>query len=66
MSDQVVVILQARTGSSRLRKGSAELAGRPMLEFLLEGDVRLVDRCILATTELAEDDCLTGWVIRLA
>ena len=61
MSDQVVVILQARTGSSRLPgKVLAELAGRPMLEFLLERLMRCdsVDRCILATTELAEDDCL--------
>ena len=61
MSDQVAVILQARTGSSRLPgKVLAELAGRPMLEFLLERLMRCdsVDRCILATTELAEDDCL--------
>ena len=61
MSDQVAVILQARTGSSRFPgKVLAELAGRPMLAFLVERLMRceLVDQCILATTELAEDDCL--------
>jgi glutamate-1-semialdehyde 2,1-aminomutase len=61
MADQVAVILQARTGSSRLPgKVLADLAGRPMLAFLVERLKRcsLVDRCILATTELAEDDVL--------
>ena len=61
MIDQVAVILQARTGSSRLPgKVLADLAGRPMLAFLVERLKRcaLVDRCILATTELAEDDAL--------
>ena len=59
MADQVAVILQARTGSSRLpRKVLADLAGRPMLAFLVERLKRCpsVDRCILATTELPEDD----------
>ena len=63
MSDQVAVILQARTGSSRLPgKVLADLAGRPMLAFLVERLKRCasVDRCILATTELAEDDALAG------
>jgi glutamate-1-semialdehyde 2,1-aminomutase len=61
MPDQVAVILQARTGSSRLPgKVLAELSGRPMLAFLVERLMRCasVDRCILATTELAEDDAL--------
>ena len=61
MSDQVAVILQARTGSSRLPgKVLADLAGRPMLAFLVERLNRCarVDRCILATTELGEDDAL--------
>ena len=61
MSDQTAVILQARTGSSRLpRKVLADLAGRPMLAFLVERLNRCarVDRCILATTELEEDDAL--------
>ncbi|MBM5800120.1 MAG: aminotransferase class III-fold pyridoxal phosphate-dependent enzyme [Cyanobacteria bacterium K_DeepCast_35m_m2_023] len=61
MADQVAVILQARTGSTRLPgKVLADLAGRPMMAFLVERLKRcnLVDRCILATTELAEDDVL--------
>ena len=61
MTDQVSVILQARTGSSRLPgKVLADLAGRPMLAFLVERLRRCssVDQCILATTELAEDDVL--------
>ncbi len=37
MSDHVAVILQARTGSSRLPgKVLADLSGRPMLAFLVE------------------------------
>ena len=54
-------ILQARTGSSRLPgKVLADLAGRPMLAFLVERLRRCnsVDRFILATTDLAEDDVL--------
>lgn len=61
MTDQVVVILQARTGSSRLpAKVLAELSGRPLLAFLVERLRRCssVDRIILATTDLSEDDDL--------
>jgi glutamate-1-semialdehyde 2,1-aminomutase len=61
MAEHVAVILQARTGSSRLPgKVLADLAGRPMLAFLVERLRRCssVDRCILATTELAEDNDL--------
>ena len=59
MTDQVAVILQARTGSSRLPgKVLADLLGRPMLAFLVERLMRCssVDKVILATTALAEDD----------
>lgn len=61
MTDQVAVILQARTGSSRLPgKVLADLSGRPLLAFLIERLNRcsLVDKVILATTNLAEDDAL--------
>ena len=54
MADQVAVILQARTGSSRLPgKVLADLAGRPMLAFLVERLKRCsaVDRVLLATTD---------------
>ncbi len=63
MSDKVAVIIQARTGSSRLPgKVLADLAGRPMLAFLVERLKRCasIDMHILATTELAEDDALAG------
>ena len=61
MTDKVAVILQARTGSSRLPgKVLADLAGRPMLAFLVERLRRCpsLSLIILATTELVEDDHL--------
>jgi len=61
MSDHVAVILQARTGSSRLPgKVLADLSGRPMLAFLVERLQRCqaVDRIILATTDQPRDDAL--------
>ena len=63
MADQVAVILQARTGSSRLPgKVLADLAGRPMLAFLVERLKRCsaVDRVLLATTDSPEDDALAS------
>ena len=60
-ADQVAVIVQARTGSSRLPgKVLANLSGRPMLAFLTERLKRCtsVDQIILATTELEEDEAL--------
>ncbi len=63
MTDQVAVILQARSGSSRLPgKVLADLAGRPMLAFLVERLKRCsaVDRVILATTDSPEDDALAS------
>ena len=59
--NKVAVILQARTGSSRLPgKVLADLAGRPMLGFLLERLRRCnsVDHFILATTDLGQDNSL--------
>ncbi len=61
MTDQVAVILQARTGSTRLPgKVLADLSGRPMLAFLVERLKRSssIDQIILATTDLEEDDAL--------
>jgi len=61
MPDQVAVILQARSGSSRLPgKVLADLGGRPMLAFLVERLQRCkdVDRIVLATTDQPEDDAL--------
>ena len=68
MTDHVAVILQARTGSSRLpKKVLADLSGRPMLTFLVERIKRcsLVDQIILATTDLPEDDELDALGKRL-
>ena len=62
MTDQVALILQARTGSTRLPgKVLADLSGRPMLAFLVERLKRCVsiNQLILATTELTEDDRLS-------
>ena len=61
IKNKVAVILQARTGSSRLPgKVLADLAGRPMLGFLLERLKRCnsVDHFILATTDLGQDNSL--------
>ena len=63
MTDQITVILQARTGSSRFPgKVLADLSGRPMLAFLVERLQRcqLVGQIILATTELKKDDELAA------
>ena len=61
MPKHVAVILQARTGSSRLPgKVLADLSGRPMIAFLVERLRRCaaIDQLILATTDLLQDDCL--------
>ena len=60
-AEQVTVILQARTSSSRLPgKVVANLAGRPLLAFLVERLKRCkaVNRIILATTESEADNQL--------
>lgn len=61
MSNYAAVILQARTGSSRLPgKVLADIAGRPMLAFLVERVKRCasIKQIILATTNLEEDNVL--------
>ena len=61
INDRVAVIIQARTGSSRLPgKVLADLAGRPLIEFLVERlkKCSLADQYILATTKLPEDNLL--------
>ena len=61
MNDKVAVIIQARTGSTRLPgKVLADIAGEPMLTFLVKRLRRctLVDDYILATTISGNDDVL--------
>lgn len=54
----VTCVVQARTGSTRLPgKVLAEVAGRPMLGFLLDRLARLrVDDLVVATSDLERDD----------
>lgn len=60
MTTEVPIVLQARTGSTRLpRKALAMLAGRPLLEHCLLRLVRAdVGPVILATTTRPDDDVL--------
>lgn len=60
---KVVLILQARMGSTRLPgKSMMDLAGAPLVQRLIERVQRCqrVDQIVLATTEKAEDDVLVG------
>jgi spore coat polysaccharide biosynthesis protein SpsF len=60
MGGGVAVIVQARTGSSRLPgKVLADLAGRPMLRFQLDRLRRLdCDHLVVATSDLPGDDSI--------
>ena len=64
-SGRVVVIAQARMGSTRLPgKGLVDLAGKPLTERVLERAARstLADEVVLATTDLPADDELAACV----
>ena len=61
MSGRVLLVVSARMASSRCPgKALAPLAGRPLLEVLLErmADVRGADKVVLATSTHAENDPL--------
>ena len=61
MNQKVVLIIQARMGSLRLPgKSMMKLAGVPLVGRILERVKRVqkVDKIVLATTNLAEDDVL--------
>ena len=61
------VIVQARTGSTRLPcKVMMDLCGKPVLQQIVERIqyCRLVDRVIVATTELAQDDVIEQLCLR--
>lgn len=63
MSSQTAVIVQARTGSTRLPgKVLADLGGRPLFAFLLERLRRcdVVQTIVLATTDQPADDGLAA------
>ncbi|MFZ2956797.1 MAG: glycosyltransferase family protein [Candidatus Ozemobacteraceae bacterium] len=62
------VIIQARMGSSRLPgKVLLDLAGRPVLEHVTRraAAASRVDRVVIATTFLPEDDPIVAWAMRL-
>lgn len=64
-SARVVVIAQARMGSTRLPgKGLVDLVGKPLTERVLERAARstLADEVVLATTDLPSDDGLAASV----
>jgi len=64
-SGRVVVIAQARMGSTRLPgKGLVDLAGKPLTERVLERAARstLADEVVLATTDLPTDDELAAYI----
>jgi spore coat polysaccharide biosynthesis protein SpsF len=61
-------IIQARMGSTRLPgKVMAQIAGKPMIECVIERVRKAdsVERIVIATTCLAEDDVLCAWAARM-
>jgi len=64
MPPRVVVIVQARLGSTRLPgKTLADIAGRPMLDWVLDRAERIpgIDGLVLATTDRLRDDKLVDF-----
>lgn len=60
---KIVIIIQARMGSTRLPgKSMKELLGMPMLAFLLErlSLVKLADSIVVATSDKPEDDSIAA------
>ena len=58
---KIIGVIQARMGSSRLPgKSMKPLLGKPMLEHILDNVVssKLVDKFVVATTALEEDDAI--------
>jgi spore coat polysaccharide biosynthesis protein SpsF len=63
-----IALLAVRTGSSRLpAKALMPILGKPMLERMLERVARAkaIDKIVIATTELAEDDRVEALATRL-
>ena len=61
--DQIVIVVQARMGSSRLPgKVLLPIAGKPLLLLMLERvrSAVMADRVVVATTTEAEDDAIVG------
>lgn len=68
LSVRIIVTIEARMGSTRLPgKVMADLAGRPMLERLIERVIpaKSVDQVVVATTKLKEDDVIEELAGRL-
>lgn len=65
---KTVATIEARMGSTRLPgKVMADLAGRPLLERLIERVARAasVDQVVVATTTVLEDDAIEALALRL-
>lgn len=61
---QVVGIIQARMGSSRLPgKVLIEVAGKPLIQHVIESARKIpsLTRVVLATSRLSQDDPLSAW-----
>ena len=66
MSADIVVIIQARMGSSRFPgKSMAEINGRPILSYMMEqlSHCRMPDAVVLAIPEGAGDDALAAYAV---
>ena len=64
---QVIAIIQARVGSTRLpRKVLADIGGRPLLWHVVQRvrQARLVDRTVVATSTEADDDAIAAFCDR--
>ena len=59
---QITVIIEARTGSSRLpNKVTAEILGKPMIFYVIDRvkKIKSVEQIVLATTQEKTDEILT-------
>ena len=68
MMGKVVIIIQARMGSTRLPgKSLMDLCGKPLVGHILERVERAktIDQIVLATSTTAENDALADYVTRL-
>ena len=68
MAGQIIAIVQARMGYTRLpNKMTKDIVGKPLLQHLFErlAHSNLIDKIILATTDKRIDDCLSDLINNL-